>query len=131
MVHYQTDLHSVGAGDLDGFCVGWQRPLSGERLLHVLRGSAAVVLAMDGQKVVGFANALSDGILMAYIPLLEVRPEYQRQGIGSELVKRLVARLGTHYGIDLLCDERLVPFYQRLGMKRAAGMCIRNFEAIH
>src|SRR5689334_18467409 len=113
-IHYQENLHGITPAMLEGFGVGWRKPLTGERLLHVLRGSSSVVLAMDGQAVVGFANALSDGILMAYLPLLEVRPEYQKRGIGSQLVKRMVAKLGTHYGIDLLCDKRLVPFYQRL-----------------
>lgn len=130
MIRYQTDLHGISARDLEGFGVGWRKPLSGEKLLHVFRGSAAVLLALDDQMVVGFANALSDGVLMAYIPLLEVRPEYQKRGIGTELIRRLVEKLGGLYGIDLLCDENLVPFYQRLGMQQVRGMCLRNFDAL-
>lgn len=110
--------------------MGWRKPLLGTRLYNVLRGSSAFVLALDGRKVIGFANALSDGSLMAYIPLLEVRREYQGRGVGTELIQRLIVGLGAHYGIDLLCDESLVPFYERLGMQRVSGMCIRNFDAL-
>ncbi|HVT13807.1 MAG TPA: GNAT family N-acetyltransferase [Fimbriimonadaceae bacterium] len=129
-IHYQENLHGISPPMLEGFGAGWRRPLTGDRLMHVLRGSSAVILALDDQEVVGFANALSDGVLMAYLPLLEVRPEYQGKGIGSELVRRMIAKLGNHYGIDLLCDKKLVPFYQRLGMKHVSGMCLRNFEAL-
>lgn len=130
MIHYQNDLHGVSAADLEGFCVGWRKPLTGERLLQVLRGSHAVVLARDDDQVVGFANALSDGLLIAYLPLLEVRPGHQRKGIGSELVRRLIEHLGGHYGIDLLCDEGLEGFYRKFGMRAVRGMCLRNLDAI-
>ena len=40
----------------------------------------------------GFVTALSDGDFAAFIPLLEVFPEYHGQGVGSELVTRLLAR---------------------------------------
>lgn len=36
--------------------------------------------------VLGYLNMISDGVLTAFIPLLEVLPEYQGEGIGSELV---------------------------------------------
>ncbi|MFI5385878.1 MAG: GNAT family N-acetyltransferase [Fimbriimonadales bacterium] len=130
MIRYQDDLHGISAAMLEGFGTGWRKPLTGERLLHVLRGSSAVLLAFDDHRVAGFANALSDGVLMAYIPLLEVKPEYQKHGIGTELVRRLIEKLGGHYGIDLLCDEELVPFYERLGMKRVSGMTLRDFDAL-
>jgi GNAT superfamily N-acetyltransferase len=59
-----------------------------------------------------------------------VLPEYQGRGIGSELVRRLLERLGGLYMIDLCCDEDLVPFCERLGMVRAVGMAIRNRDAL-
>src|SRR3954452_21583622 len=100
---------------LEGFFVGWPKRPAAERHLEILRGSAAVVLARDAENVVGFVNAISDGVLSAYIALLEVLPDYQGLGIGSELVRRLVDRLRGLYMIDLCCDAELEPFYRRLG----------------
>lgn len=71
---------------------------------------------------------MSDGVLSAYIPLLEVLPEAQRQGIGSELTRRMLASLDHLYMVDLLCDRDVQPFYARLGMHEATGMMKRNYE---
>jgi hypothetical protein len=49
------------------------------------------------------------------------------QGIGDELVRRMLWLLDGMYMIDLLCDRRLQPFYEQLGMVRATGMMIRNY----
>ena len=130
-IEYADSLDGVEPGHLQGFFVGWPNPPSPERHLEVLRGSAAVVLARDGGNVVGFVNAISDGVLSAYIPLLEVLPDYQGRGIGSELVGRLVTRLESLYMVDLCCDAELEPFYLRLGFRTLdRGMGIRNHEAL-
>jgi ribosomal protein S18 acetylase RimI-like enzyme len=130
-IEYAESLEAVEPAHLQGFFVGWPSPPSPERHLELLRGSAAVVLARDGEKVVGFVNAISDGVLSAYIPLLEVLPAYQGRGIGSELVKRLVARLADLYMVDLCCDAGLEPFYLRLGFRTLdRGMGTRNYDAL-
>ena len=129
-IEYAEALDGVEPRHLQGFFVGWPSPPSPERHLEILRGSAAVVLARDGETVVGFVNAISDGVLSAYIPLLEVLPAHQGRGIGSELVRRLVARLESLYMVDLCCDAELEPFYLRLGFRTLdRGMGIRNYEA--
>ncbi|MEX2644767.1 MAG: GNAT family N-acetyltransferase [Gaiellaceae bacterium] len=130
MIEYADSLDGVEPRHLEGFFVGWPHPPSPERHLELLRGSAAVVLARDGERVVGFVTATSDGVLSASIPLLEVLPEYQGRGIGSELVRRLLAALDGLYMIDLSCDAELEPFYARLGFRTLErGMGIRNYEA--
>jgi predicted N-acetyltransferase YhbS len=67
-------------------------------------------------------------VLSAYIPLLEVLPAYQGQGIGSELVRRMLAKLADLYMVDLLCDPGMQPFYERLGMRPTTGMLRRNYD---
>jgi ribosomal protein S18 acetylase RimI-like enzyme len=131
MITYETSPSLVEA-DLVGFFVGWPRPLSAGRHVMVLRGSDFVVVARDGETgpVVGFVTAVGDGVLSAFIPLLEVLPEYQGRGIGTELVRRMHGLLEGMYMVDLCCDEELVAFYERFGMSRWVGMGIRNREAL-
>jgi ribosomal protein S18 acetylase RimI-like enzyme len=131
VIEYVTSAEGVEPADLDGFFVGWPHRPSSQRHLELLRGSSHVVLARDGRRVVGFVTAISDGVLSAYIPLLEVVPEYQHRGIGRELTRRLLAQLEDLYMIDLSCDEDVVPFYERLGLERLeAAMGLRNRDAI-
>jgi ribosomal protein S18 acetylase RimI-like enzyme len=129
---YVESADGVEADDLaGGFFVGWPQPPSPERHLELLRGSDQIVLARADGRVVGFVTAISDGVLSAYVPLLEVLPAYQGQGIGSELMRRLLAQLEGLYMVDLCCDAELEPFYQRLGLLTLErGMGRRNYEAL-
>jgi ribosomal protein S18 acetylase RimI-like enzyme len=106
--------------------VGRRRMARGVRLLE---RSDHVVLALDDAtgQVVGFVTAVSDGVISAYIPLLEVLPAYRSAGVGSELMRRMLDLLGDLYMVDLLCDRELQPFNERLGMRRAVGMMHRNY----
>jgi GNAT superfamily N-acetyltransferase len=132
VIEYTGRLDGVEARHLEGFFAGWPRPPSPLRHLELLRGSAAVELAREEDgRVVGFVNAISDGVLCAYVPLLEVLPEYQGRGIATELVRRLLTRLEGLYMVDLCCDAELEPFYRRLGFGTLErGMGIRNREAL-
>ena len=129
-IHYTESLEGMEPRDLDGYFVGWPDPPSPETQLRLRNGSDHAVLAIEetSGRVVGFITAVSDGVLSADIPHLEVLPEYQGQGIGSELTKRLLWRLRTLYMVDLLCDEEIQPFCERLGTRRARGMAIRNYD---
>jgi ribosomal protein S18 acetylase RimI-like enzyme len=132
-VRFAASLDGVAEADLaGGFWVGWATPPSPAMHLAMLRGSEAIVLAIDevtGQ-VVGFVNAVGDGVLAAYVPCLEVLPAWQRRGIGSELVRRLLAGLSPRYMVDLVCDEDVEPFYQRLGFVPYRAMIRRDRQAI-
>ena len=131
-VRYTTNVDDIREDMLHGlFFEDWPNPPTPATHLRILRGSAQVVLAVDSDehRVIGFINAISDGVHAAFIPLLEVLPEFRRRGIGRELVRRMVDRLDGHYSIDLMCDPAMQPFYDNLGeWTRASGMSIRRFD---
>ncbi|MBA4494950.1 GNAT family N-acetyltransferase [Paenactinomyces guangxiensis] len=130
-MRYDSSLEGITFDMLQGgFFAGWTNPPSPETHLKLLQGSYRVVLAIDEEvnQVIGFINAVSDGVLAAYIPLLEVLPAYRGRGIGKELVHRMLGKLKHLYMIDLLCDEELQTYYEKIGMKRASGMMIRNYQ---
>ena len=132
MIRYTTSLDGIDGADLDGFFVGWPVPPSPALHRRILRGSEAVVLAWDdgADRVVGFITAIGDGALAASISLLEVLPDHQGRGIGTELLRRILAGLEGRYMIDLTCDPDLIPFYERLGLVHADAMAIRRPQAI-
>ena len=131
MIEYATTVDSVEPRDLEGFFVDWPAPPSPERHLELLQRSEHVVIAREESgRVVGFVTAVGDGVLSAFIPLLEVLPEHQGRGVGTELVRRMLALLEERYMVDLCCDENLAPFYERFGMSRLVGMSLRRPSAI-
>lgn len=128
-MHYTNSIEGITADMLEGFFVGWPNPPSTETHLTLLKNSSYIVIAIDEeiQKVVGFITATSDNVLSAYIPLLEVLPEYQGKGIGKQLVSAMFKQLEHLYMIDLCCDDDLVPYYETFGMTKATGMVLRNY----
>lgn len=128
-IRYTTSLDGITLAMLPGFFVGWKKPYTAEDHLRILQGSDYVVLAIedDAGRVVGFVTAIADGLQAAFIPLLEVLPEYQHRGIGTELVHRMLDLVKNYPCVDLTCDLELQPFYERLGMLRSVGMVIRNY----
>jgi ribosomal protein S18 acetylase RimI-like enzyme len=117
--------------DLTGFFEGWPSKPSPSVLLAVLAGSHSSFIARTGDgRVIGVVSAISDGVLSASIPLLEVVPEFRGRGIGSRLMRLVLERLEGFYMVDLSCDEDLVPFYLRFGMQETRAMSIRRPHAI-
>ena len=127
-IEYKDFTKGITSEMLTGFFVGWSNPPSAEIHLEILNKSTFIVLAIADNRVVGFITAISDSFFAAYIPLLEVLPNYQNQGIGKELVKRMVKKLEKIYMVDLLCDNDLQKFYKKLGFTESTGMMIRNYE---
>ncbi|GAA4054569.1 GNAT family N-acetyltransferase [Nonomuraea soli] len=130
MIEYTDDLAALDPSMLEGFFVGWPSAPSPEQHLAVLRGSFRAIVALEGGKVVGFVNMISDGVLTAFIPWLEVLPGHQGQGIGTELMRRVLEGSERFYSVDLLCDEELQPYYEKLGMLRVPGMTLRHRSAL-
>ncbi|MDX8367370.1 GNAT family N-acetyltransferase [Cytobacillus sp. IB215665] len=127
---YTSSLDGVTHEMLEGFFVDWPNPPSPETHFRLLTNSYKVVIAIEetNNQVVGFITAISDGVLSAYIPLLEVLSTYKNKGVGKELVTRMLQELNDIYMIDVMCDEDLQPYYEKFGMMRSTGMIIRNYN---
>ncbi|MCI0335798.1 MAG: GNAT family N-acetyltransferase [Planctomycetes bacterium] len=98
---------------------GWSAAEKPELLHKALLNSHSLVTAWDGQKLVGLANAISDGYLVVYYPHLLVHPDYQRRGIGTQLMQMLMARYDGFHQHMLTADGRAIEFYRKCGFERA------------
>jgi GNAT superfamily N-acetyltransferase len=97
----------------------WSSAEKPELLLQALRASHSLVTAWDGNKLVGLGNAISDGCLVVYYPHLLVLPDYQGRGIGSRLMRMLLACYAGFHQHMLTADGRAVDFYRKCGFARA------------
>ena len=70
---------------------GWATRVSDvKRFRAMIDGADRTVVALDGERVVGFARALCDGVSNGYISMLAVAEDQRRQGIGRRMVEHLM-----------------------------------------
>ncbi len=127
-ITYQSTLEGLAPAAVRGFFVGWANPPAPATLLEMLEASSHFWLARDGDRLVGYIRAISDGFYAAFLPELEVLPEYQGMSIGTTLLTNLLEDLRGFYSIDGMCDDELVDYYQRFGFVRGNGMMIRHYQ---
>ena len=97
----------------------WSSANKPEQLHQALQNSHSLVTAWDSDRLVGLANAISDGFLVVYYPHVVVHPDYHRQGIGRELVSRLKQRYVGFHQHSVLADKDAVAFYESCGFERS------------
>lgn len=90
-----------------------------DEMRRPFENSHAVALAWDGERVVGTARVLADGVSNAYIVDVWTHSSLRRRGIASELVRMLLATVpGHHVGLFAVGDP---TFYERLGFTPERG----------
>jgi len=84
-----------------------------EALRRSFLRSQHVAFARDGNRVVGMARLLSDGVCNAYLVDVWTASAYRRRGIASAMIRRLLDEVpGQHVGLQ--ADDRQ-DFYASLG----------------
>ncbi|MEH7124648.1 GNAT family N-acetyltransferase [Bacillus sp. JJ1532] len=90
-----------------------------KELLHrAMVQSWSVISAYDREQLIGTGRIISDGLINGYICGVIVHPDYRSQGIGGEIVKRLVEKgRASNLHIQLLSEEKKAPYYEKLGFE--------------
>lgn len=97
----------------------WSSADHPDLLMAALRNSHTVVNARIDNKLVGLANAISDGHLVVYYPHMLVHPDYHRQGIGRKLMQAMQSIYSGFHQQMLTADANAVSFYQSVGFEPA------------
>ena len=84
------------------------------------RRSWPMVVATDGEKVIGFVRGLADGEVTTYVAEFLVDPHYRGQDIGIALLDAC-HHLYPHTRLDLLATESSDAFYEANGFRRFQG----------
>ena len=100
--------------------VGWTNYTNQPLMLEqALSHSLVIYLALDGDAVVGLIRLVGDGFSSVFVQDLIVLPIYQRQGIGSALMKEALEDYKDAYQVQLVTDqtERTLEFYRSMGFE--------------
>ena len=98
---------------------------SGPRLQTAFENSGIVLSLWDGERLVGLARVITDGVAVAYLCDLAVEPDVQGAGVGKRLIDEVLARVGTAELV--LRDSNLsTGFYDRLGFEPVENAWMRR-----
>ena len=120
--NYET-AHSVGIAAL---CRELEWPTYSDAEV-VERGCSApgviVRVALDGNGgVIGFAQAMGDGVMQSFLSQLGVSPRHRRKGLARALVQAAFEATGTER-MDLVTDDA-EAFYESFPHKTKRGFRI-------
>jgi GNAT superfamily N-acetyltransferase len=115
--HGQREIPAEGVLGLYQ-AAGWWPERTAEQVRAVLRASPAVG-AWHGQDLIGFARAVTDGILRAYVEDVVVSPDWRGMGVGHALLAGLMEQLGPVPVVTLFCSPDLVSYYEASSFRRS------------
>lgn len=96
--------------------VGWnrmERDLADPQLHNAFH-----LCCFDGDRLIGYAAVVSNGVTDAYIQDLMVHPDYQQKGVGRQLMQLTFDRLRTDgiYMVSVIYgDAALQKYYEDFG----------------
>lgn len=122
----------IAKGDLIGLytSVGWSNYTRNPDLLHrAVENSLWKLSVWDGRELVGLARAVSDDASIAYVQDILVRPDRQRNGIGTRLAAAALERFAHVPQIVLITDDepKTASFYRSVGMTDLGELGVRGF----
>ena len=100
--------------------VGWTNYTNQPQMLEqALSHSLTTYLARDGEEIVGLVRLVGDGFSSVFVQDLIVLPSYQRQGIGSDLMKEALGDYKDAYQVQLATEqtEKNLGLYRSLGFE--------------
>ena len=110
--------------------VGWVAYTKAPEVLRAGFASSLLCLgAYEGDRLVGLLRAVGDGETVVLLQDILVRPDRQRCGVGTELVRAALARCEAVRQVQLVTDDRrsTTAFYESLGFRSLEELGCKGF----
>ena len=110
--------------------VGWTNYTDKPEMLRKAYENSLVVLAAyEDDKIVGVIRTVGDGFSIVIVQDILVFPEYQRKGIGTQLLRKVMEQFSEVYQMELMTDNtpKTISFYQSVGFVKADDMGCCSF----
>jgi predicted N-acetyltransferase YhbS len=121
MIEYRDNASITAEQAIDLYIrstLGERRPVHNIEIFKaMLKNASLTITAWDGEKLVGISRSLTDFAYVAYLADLAVDQQYQRSGIGKQLIEETKARLGAECMIVLLAAPKANEYYGHIGFE--------------
>ena len=111
--------------------VGWTNYTTKPEMLKAAFENSLHVLAAFNEEgiLVGVLRAVGDGASILFIQDILVTPEYQHQGIGTELLQQTLEKYKNVYQIQLTTDDSMktISFYESNGFTSLTSLNCVSF----
>ena len=111
--------------------VGWTNYTDNpEMLRNAYINSLNIYGAYVDDKLIGIIRVVGDGYSVIFIQDLLVHPEFQRKGVGTLLLKRVLCEYDSVYQKHLITEdtEKTILFYKSLGFVDNSGIGCKAFS---
>lgn len=88
-----------------------------DRIRSMLRNADLIATARTGDLLVGVARSITDYSFCTYLSDLAVDADFQRRGIGRELIRRSHEAAGLETSLILLAAPAAREYYPHIGME--------------
>lgn len=113
---------------------GWwsKNENSAKNITPMIKGSFCFLAAKKAGVMIGMGRVISDGFSDGYIQDVIVKKEYRGQGIGSEIIKRLVryCREKELEWVGLIAEPETANFYKKSGFSVLKGFIPMRLEKL-
>ncbi|MBI3259494.1 MAG: GNAT family N-acetyltransferase [Ignavibacteriae bacterium] len=105
---------------------GIRRPVDNlERISMMIANANLIVTARNHiGKLVGIARALTDFSYCCYLSDLAVDKDYQRKGIGQQLINQVQKEIGEQSMLLLLAAPEAAEYYPHIGFEKSENAWI-------
>lgn len=98
--------------------LGERRPLERPEIFEaMIQHTNLMISAWDGDRLVGVSRCLTDFSYITYLADLAVDEDYQKQGIGKQLIRETQKRIKDSCRIVLLAAPNANDYYPALGFE--------------
>jgi ribosomal protein S18 acetylase RimI-like enzyme len=102
----------------------WASGRTDDELRQLMENTPVQLGVWEGDRLVGYARALTDGRFRALIDDVVVDERQRGSGIGTEMMRRLIERLVAVDQVFLLASDTSVAFYSKLGFELTRANCL-------
>ena len=121
MIEYRDNATITAEQAIDLYkrsTLGERRPIHNVQTFDaMIQNANLTITAWDGKILVGISRSLTDFAYVAYLADLAVDQQYQRSGIGKQLIEETKVRLGPECMIVLLAAPKANEYYEHIGFE--------------